>query len=409
MLSFKEFLNEMFLFEATSKHFSHIAGFDENNPEHQDLVHAFNQSGFPTNHASHIKSMDELKDKVAPKLQAIHQARAEEKEHQAAIARGDAELVHHDPEKGIKVFKVKNQAGGCAVGKGTKWCIADPLASDDMVKYYDPKGDSSHVIHLDKEKGNLSRIAMIGVNYRKPHDAGWGGNFQDKGNNSVSDSDWNHLRKKYKLDSIPALSGIRGIAPGEKDKDELEKNLTHTDPAVRMKALEHPNVNGNDISRALKDKHPGVRAAAIGNSNGIVTSAHISSALEDEDPEVRKAAVANLSLTLTPGHISKALEDEHPMVRETAISKKNATAANIDKALSMEGDKYKNVRRAAISNPNATAEHIDKALEDKHPMVRAAAIYHRNATIEHFQTALKDSDETVKTIAQMRKDRGDFL
>ena len=350
MLSFKEFLSEMFLFEATGKHFAHIAGFDENNPEHQDLVHAFNQSGFPTNHASRIKSMDELKDKVAPKLQALHQARAEEKEHQAAIARGDAELVHHDPEKGIKVFKVKNQAGGCAVGKGTKWCIADPKSPDDMVRDYDPEGNSSHVIHFDKEKGNLSRIAMIGVNYSNPHESGVDNNFQDKGNVTVSDSDWNHLRKKYKLDSIPALSGIRGIAPSKKDKDELEKNLTHTKPYIRMKAIKNPDV----------------------------TAEHISRALEDEDGDVRQAAISNKNATAA--HIDKALEDEDPWVREEAIRHRNATA-----------------------------KHISRALEDKDPFVRESAVRRPNATAEHIQTALKDSDETVKTIAQMRKDSGDYI
>ena len=377
MLSFKEFLNEMFLFEATGKHFSHIAGFDENNPEHQDLVHAFNQSGFPTNHASRIKSMEELKDKVAPKLQAIHQSRAEEKEHQAAIARGDAELVHHDPEKGIKVFKVKNQAGGCAVGKGTKWCIANPNSKDDMVKHYDPEGNSSHVIHLDKEKGNLSRIAMIGVNYSTPHKTGVGGSFQDKGNVTVSDSDWNHLRKKYKLDSIPALHGIRGIAPSKEEKDQLEKNLTHTDPAVRIKALQHPDVTEAHITRALNMKggeYVDVRHAAISHKNA--TAANIDKALNDDDFAIRWEAMRNKNATAA--NIDKALNDDDPTVRSAAISNPNATAQHIDKALSMKGDQYKGVRYYAISNKNATAEHIDKALEDEDPDVRWKAQFRKN-------------------------------
>ena len=354
MLSFKEFLNEMFLFEATGKHFSHIAGFDENNPEHQDLVHAFNQSGFPTNHASRIKSMDELKDKVAPKLQALHQARAEEKEHQAAIARGDAELVHHDPEKGIKVFKVKNQAGGCAVGKGTKWCIADPNSPHDMVKHYDPEGKSSHVIHLDKEKGNLSRIGIIGVNYTTPHEEGEGGNFQDKGNNSVSDSDWNHLREKYKLDSIPALHGIRGIAPTRTDKAKLTKMVNGGTRDEKIEASYHPDLTKEHIHTLIGDDDTSVAGHVVRHNNRNITPEHIEHAL-----------------TIKPEEYESAMFDIHHIkMRELAASHPNASSDNIYMALK---DPHSSVREAALENKNLTSDHIALAAKDKNSRVRNSA------------------------------------
>ena len=65
MLTFKQFISEIYLTEATAKHFSHL-NLDPTNPEHKDLIDAYN-AGHSSNdpnvprHPGQIKSIDQFK------------------------------------------------------------------------------------------------------------------------------------------------------------------------------------------------------------------------------------------------------------------------------------------------------------------------------------------------------------
>jgi hypothetical protein len=226
MLGFKVWLKECILNEAKIEHFSHI-GLDPNNQEHKDLVTAFNntpQKDLVKKNPNQYKSIDELRThpSIKHELDKIYTKRIERSKDLKAAERGDYRLIHHDPKSGLKVFKVHNQEGCAAVGDGAKWCTAQ--RGGNAMGMYDPSGKHSYVIHTP-EKGNLSRIGIIGVKPGEKHQEGMGGNFQDKGNNTVSDEDWNMLRKKYKLDDVRGLEGIRGITLGKERKKELSDEL----------------------------------------------------------------------------------------------------------------------------------------------------------------------------------------
>lgn len=225
MLTFKQFIREFYLTEAKAEHFAHI-GLDVNNPEHKNMLDAFNSYGhkLEKKNPNQYKSIDELSTAIKPHVEAIEKKKREAEEDKQAFANKDAELIHHDKETGLKVFKVRSGKGCAATGGDTKWCVAQRNDGDGHFKTYDPERENSYVIHTP-EKGNLSRIGMIGVKPHEDHETGASNNFQDKGNNPVSDSDWEMLRKKYNLDGVRHLHGIRGLVnPEIAKKDEERKN-----------------------------------------------------------------------------------------------------------------------------------------------------------------------------------------
>jgi hypothetical protein len=233
MLRFKEFI-EQFLSEAKIEHFSHI-GLDANNPEHRDLVDAYNLAHSSNDknvprQPNQIKTFDQLKSSVAPHMAEIQRQRKDDKETQEAIRKGHASL-EHDSGNGVRVYSVRNQTGGWAVGqrkvgdeprdyKG--WCTSQkPEKEGDlgMVGRYDPEGGNSHVIHLDKEKAPYKKIGIFGE-YKENRQ-----NFQHQGNTQITDQKWNELREKHGLDKIPALWGVRGIKMPEERKKEYSDKL----------------------------------------------------------------------------------------------------------------------------------------------------------------------------------------
>lgn len=218
MLSFKQFVN-LSLIEAKISHFAHL-GLDSNDPEHKAILDAYNagvnkDSNIPKN-PNQIKSFDQLKTYVAPHFAAIQQKRKEDAEDEEAFKNKEAELVHHDPENGVKVFKVRSGRGCAAVGSDTKWCVSNRKSGGEMFSRYDPEKEHSYVIHTP-EKGNFSKIGIIGFKpgvQWKPYME----NFQDKGNNPVNPKDWEMLTKKYNLHNVKALHGIRGLKHPEFEK-----------------------------------------------------------------------------------------------------------------------------------------------------------------------------------------------
>jgi len=341
MLKFIDFITE-----AKIEHFVHI-GLNKDNPEHRDIVDAFNQSGskLAKKNPNQYKSMDELKDAVSDKLSEIQTKKQHDKEDSEAMERGDAELVHHDPKTGLKVYKVKNQKGCTAVGKGTKWCVAK--RGGHTMRQYDSSGEHSYVIHTP-EKGNLSRIGIIGMRPGEKHTDGEGGNFQDKGNNTVSDEDWNHMRKKYGLDKIHHLEGIRGIPISDKRKkkihDKISKDLDSSDGGDRYRAASHPMATKEQLDKAVRGDYSS-KAGVANNQNA--TEEHLHKLLDD--PE---------------------LDDYH--IKADVLYHRNATSSHIDKALD---DKDEMVRMTAAQHPKATEKHLAKALNDETEEVREEANY----------------------------------
>lgn len=293
ILRFKQFIKENFLAEAKAEHFAHI-GLDPQNPEHKDMVDAFNQShqNLPKKNPNQYKSLDELKNAVGEKLSQIHQKRREDEEDRQAFEKGDAQLIHHNPENGVKVYKVKNQQGCAAVGSGTQWCTAQ--RGGNMMGHYDPSGEHSYVIHTP-EKGNLSRIGIIGVKPGKGIENGIAGNFQDKGNNTVNDEDWDMLRKKYKLDDVKEMSGIRGLyhPEAEKYKKEQAEKLAK-EQKKQADELVKPHLNDIELSK-LADEHshnPEVHKAILNHPNAGEESM-MTVAYRTKDPEVLKSMLKN--------------------------------------------------------------------------------------------------------------------
>ena len=234
MLRFKQFIDQ-FLSEAKIEHFSHL-GLDPNNPEHKDLVDAYNlghsknDSNVPRQ-PNQIKTFDQLKNSVASHMAEIQKKRQEDKETQEAIQKGHASLEHDDKESGVRVYNIRNQAGGWAVGqragkKDSGWCTSDKPNEEGetgMVGRYDQEGGNSHVIHLDKEKAPFKKIGIFG---KYEGDEGETANFQDQGNRTISKEKWDELRRKHGLDNIPALWGVRGITMPEDRKKEYSDKLS---------------------------------------------------------------------------------------------------------------------------------------------------------------------------------------
>lgn len=248
MLKFKEYI---YLNEAKITHFAHI-GLNPNNPEHNDLVNAYNNAHSKNDpnvprQPGQIKSIEQMKTVLEPHLADIRKQKQEEQEDKDAFERGDVELVHHDPEKGLKVFKVRNQAGSCAVSGETNWCTAK--RGENWVSNYDPEGNNSYVLHLNNEKGNLKKIGIFGV---KPLQKEGNYNFQDKGNKKVTDEDWKNIVEKYNLHEIPHLQGIRGIPlAGQKKKDYEDKLLEK----IKNKEYRDSDLEEAHTHNLLNDQH----------------------------------------------------------------------------------------------------------------------------------------------------------
>ena len=114
MLRFKQFIKEFYLIEAKAEHFNNVKDLNPENPEHKDLIDAYNnglsaESGNKTAtklpKPGQIKSIDQLKDAVKPHLDAIEQKRKEDADDKEAYDTGRATVIHHNPETRITSIK----------------------------------------------------------------------------------------------------------------------------------------------------------------------------------------------------------------------------------------------------------------------------------------------------------------
>ena len=364
MLSFKQFINT-YLFEANASHFAHV-GLDPNNPEHKDMVDAYNnglnaKENKITTKPNQIKTFDQLKNTVAPHFAAIQKKRQEDAEDKEAFANKDAELVHHDPSTGLKVFRVRSGKGCAATGGDSKWCVSDRKTGQTAFQGYDPEGEHSYVIHTP-EKGNLSKIGIIGV---KPgEESGVGGNFQDKGNNTVKDPDWNMLRQKYNLDSVRALHGIRGL-----HNEEVVKKHKRT--------VNDPNASDRALARvAMKSIDPEIHRAILNHTNAG-DNALAGVADKSNDPEIHRAIVnhKNAGDNALAGVADKSND---PEMHEKIFNHKNAG----DNALAgvAWNSNDPEIHRAILNHTNAGDTALARvAMKSNDPEIHRAILNHKNA------------------------------
>jgi hypothetical protein len=441
MLRFKQFISVL-LFEAKAEHFAHI-GLDVNNPHHKDMLDMFNKytHTLVKKNPNQYKSLDELHSAVKPHLDNLENERETERASQEAIKKGDAELIHHDPSKGVKIYKVKNQRGCHAVGRGTKWCVAKNPTGGEF-KHYDPEGDSSYVMHFNKENGNLSRVGVIGVNATKPHMSGLGGNFQDKGNNTVTDSDWDMLRKKYKLDQVKELHGVRGIVspevreaqkkeaerlvnPNMNDDELSEVAKNSKNPYVHRAVAQHPNVGRHGLRAIAETDDPEVHRAIVNHPDANAGALNVVTQ-RSNDPEIQKTIVSrkdvkdghlfNIAQKTDDPEIHRAIAN-HPNVGDHALNQLADSSNDIETLRSVaqhpetySGDLYTiasktndpEVHRAIASHPNAGSKALDAIEIKSHdPEVQRAIANHPNAHDLTLDSIAEKSDdpEVHKAIA----------
>jgi hypothetical protein len=93
--------------------------------------------------------------------------------------------------------------------------------------------------------------------------------------------------------------------------EHITQTLNLSQPLhIRAKAAKHPAATPSQISKALKDRHMGVRLAALRNPNA------------------------------TTDHIEKGINDEEDHIRTQAISHPNATFDQIKRVASGPSDRY---------------------------------------------------------------------
>ena len=435
MLRFKQYIKN-YISEAKAEHFAHI-GLDVSNPKHKDMLDMFNKYThmMPKKNANQYKSLDELHAAVKPHLDNLEKERESEKEHQSAIERGDAELVHHDPAKGVKVFKIYNQRGSCAVGKGTQWCVAQHPEGGEM-QHYDPSGEHSHIIHLDKEKGNLSRIGIIGVKPEQKHISGLGGNFQDKGNNTVSDEDWDRMRKKYDLDKVESLEGVRGIPVSEKTKQKIKiksdgllnkiKNGTHTvkdigngiddeylnaehikhlknsdelnyiagitkNPEVHKAIINHPNTRTSTLDRIVHEtNNPDIHRAIINHPN-IVSTTLQEIAGRTNDPEVHRAILDHPKADKNV-LVAVANSTNNPDIHRAIINHPETNSYSLGAVANKTNNP--DIHREIINHPETNWYPLGAvARKTNNPDIHRAIINHPEADEDSLSTIARNSND----------------
>jgi len=360
MLSFKQFLKEVYLVEATAKHFPFL---DPTNQHHQDLIAAYN-SGHSSNdpavprHPGQIKSIEQLQTAVKPHLDKFLQKRQEGVDDKTAFESSEAKLIHHNPDTGVKVYQVHSQAGSCAAGASSTWCTGKRKAATDMVKYYDEGGNNSFILHFPKEsKKHLRTIGAYGkFNGRD--------NFQDAENHTVPEHEWSRLRSEHGLDNIKHLQGVvRGIPLSDDNKEKHKKELSDK--------IKSGNIKSEDISHAINNNYlTDVHKMMIVKSNVSNIVLH-RIARNTSDPEVHKAIIAKP--TIDDGILDViARNTSDPEVHKAIISHPDASKYVLEKVARKTNDPE--VHKAIISHPDADGDVLEKvARKTNDPEVKRLA------------------------------------
>lgn len=238
MLSFNQF-SEKYLFEASEKDFSHIPDFDPTNPEHKELVQAFNRGHAvndpeiprqKTQIPKQIKSLSDLRSKVDKHLQKIKEVKAEKEKSKSDVEAG-ADVIKENPSTGLKAYHVKNREASVALGqKG--WCVADPDPMRNLFHHYNT--GRSVMIHMPNEEEPYKKVAFF---------PGKQAGVSQK-NETISPEDFQKLLERNpEIKDIPQIWGSRGeLKMPEHLKESYARNLSEK--------LKKGTYTGGDISHA---------------------------------------------------------------------------------------------------------------------------------------------------------------
>lgn len=408
MKSFKTFITEELLTEASAKHFAHL-NLDANNPEHKDLIDAYN-AGHSSNdpnvprHPGQVKSIDQLKDAVKPHLEKIQAKRANDAEDRQAFESGSAHLIHHNRETGLKVFQAHDQHGSVAAlnacnnstGDGhAPWCTGQRTRSHDMVRNYDKGGNHSFIISDPKHKNPEMRL--IGAYGKFSGESGLGGNFQGTGNSTTPEEDWNEHIKTHGLDKIKHLQGsIRNIPLHAADKTKYEHELTHNianntvSTADIAHAQEHGYLRDHHVNAMLDNPHTKPE-----HLNKLVShmpdKSDVNAYLRKQ--ELQKKVVSHPNVNAST--LSNIAKDTHsPSIHDTILKNDNAdshTVAEVAKKSTLPG-----IHDAILTHPKADDEAFSHLA--KHHMDDVDQTF-----MNKLQTNLRVGTKTLSTLAQNPK------
>jgi hypothetical protein len=256
MRSFRNYV-ETYITEASESDFSHIPDFDPTNPEHKALVKAFN-IGHSKNDPKiprqknqikkNIPSLEDLKAKVAPHMEAIAAKKKAEIEKKEAVQSG-ANVIKENPDTGLKAYHVKTRDAAVALGqKG--WCVAEKDPMRNMFHHYD-RGRSV-MIHMPNESEPYRKVAFfpgkqVGVSQR---------------NQTINDSDFKKLLERNpEIKDIPHIWGSREELPmPEHLKPEYAKRLTE-----KLKKGTHTaaDITHAQDNRYLNEQHKELLPSAL--------------------------------------------------------------------------------------------------------------------------------------------------
>jgi len=422
MLTFKSFLREQYLIEATAKHFNHI-DLDASNPEHKDLIDAYNR-GHSANdhnvprHPGQIRSIDQLKSAVHPHLQKIQQKHKEDIDDIKARTNGEANVVHHNPDTGATVTQVTNQAGSCAAGASSSWCTG--RRGVDMVHHYDPEGHKSFVFKFPKEK--KKHLRTIGAYGAYNGDTSDTANHQDAENHTVHPQEWHRLVKEHGLDKIKHLKGsVRDIPITSDEKSKYAEELTHH---IKMSTTKPEDLLHASANRYLTKAH---KQALATNSK---THTNILNALAS-DPETHKAilkhpnagdnALDAVASNTNDPEIHKAIL-KHPKAGDGALADvaRNTRDLEIHKAILKHpkaGDNAlatvaynttEEIHKAILKHPNA-GDHVlsSVARNTTDPDIHKAILKHPNAGDNALSSVARNTTEDIHKAIVKHPNAGD--
>lgn len=228
------------------------------------------------------------------------------------------------------------------------------------------------------------------------------------------DTDYNKNRKLYHDAGTRTILG-RGGMSARKNVTQLKKYLQHSDnvtpeeihtaldhpdKSVRKLAAAHLNRNSDNITKALNDPDPWVRANSVARPynqtdyHPAITKDHLDKAVSDRTTTV-KSSITNHP-DLTHDHLNKLLRDKDHGIQRSALRHKNTSQEMIGKVLDevdKKGGKAKeNVYYSLANSPNVRKEHVERMINNgQHNALSSILINARHANSpkeEHYRNAI---------------------
>ena len=185
------------------------------------------------------------------------------------------------------------------------------------------------------------------------------------------------------------------------NKEHLDKIIAMGKQSLNKHVAKHRLATPEHLDKLLDHgNNLGVMEAAASNRNA--SEANLMKALSKHDlPTVRRDAVSNEKAPDSFLHHVLDLPHTDSEVRMAAASNENASSSLLHRALD---DKDYWVRASAAQNPNAKEEHLHKAINDfsgpDSYLTRRSAARHPNVTKEILQKALNDPHDAVRYTAE---------